>query len=445
MKTRAKPKPSGDISTLDSTESKLPPQDPDPPKLFILPKSLSDAAFIVTLAHPRTLTPARFFFCPETGIHELRRFAAPPSACRSILLSPDYVDGEVRVEGSNGDLQPPDPVVDGTSVAEGYILKKAELFVATPIDPLFLALPALSPIPAPSKSDPEKTYFLSAEDLLERLFDTSRHFRLVLRSDAVRKSIESRMAVACDTVEAGDETMYRLSQDKLLCELIRKAEQVIAAGLPPSLEKKCVTRALQRPVTVEVEEVKEVVPFKATVTQEEAIADGVSSEATESQSSVATTNTLSDFPNTTISTPLTVPSPPANSPGAHSPDILRLLRLRTAIEFILSSYFPPHLATALLAVLAAPSSPIDFVPLDAHLTELGKLRAEAAAARTLSNFSRKRACENEFEREEKKRRKEELAEEEKARKKAEPRGLKKLREVDTSGMKKMSAFFKKKS
>jgi Ydr279p protein family (RNase H2 complex component). len=46
------------------------------------------------------------------------------------------------------------------------------------------------------------------------------------------------MEAVCDTVEAGDEKMFRLSEDKLLKELISKAQRLAAQGLPTSLEER---------------------------------------------------------------------------------------------------------------------------------------------------------------------------------------------------------------
>ena len=97
----------------------------------------------------------------------------------------------------------------------------------------------------------------------------------------------------------------------------------------------------------------------------------------------------------------------------------------------------PTLRTPLLALLSA-----RFAPLEAHLSSIAALKSEALSLRSLSdNISRKRAVELDeekiAEREEKKRKKEEEA----IKKKNEGRGVKQLKKVDTSGMKKMSSFF----
>ena len=94
--------------------------------------------------------------------------------------------------------------------------------------------------------------------------------------------------------------------------------------------------------------------------------------------------------------------------------------------------------TSLLSTSTTPN----FAPLTEHLSAIAKLKSEAAALRSISdNISRKRQLEYDedkiAEREEKKRKKEE----EDKKKKSEGRGIKALKKVDTTGMKKMSAFF----
>jgi hypothetical protein len=72
------------------------------------------------------------------------------------------------------------------------------------------------------------------------------------------------------------------------------------------------------------------------------------------------------------------------------------------------------------------------------------MRQEAVSMRSLGDFSRKRSIiedEDSETRAEKKRKKEE---EEKRNKAGVSRGVKNLKKVNTSGMKKMSDFFKKK-
>jgi hypothetical protein len=123
--------------------------------------------------------------------------------------------------------------------------------------------------------------------------------------------------------------------------------------------------------------------------------------------------------------------------------IPELLRLRTALDFILSSYLPHHLKAVLTKTLES-NTIIDFAPLNSHLAHLSELRAEVFALRSISaNLSHKRPMEDDDEaaqaREEKKRKKDE----EERRRKQESRGVKQLRKVDVSGMKKLSEWFGK--
>ena len=117
---------------------------------------------------------------------------------------------------------------------------------------LFLLLPALQPFPSSSAFENKKLLFRSFEDHLESLvpsFSTSStHLTHVLCYPTIQQLFEKRMSVVCDTIDAGDERMYRTNNDELLAELFRKAHAIIAKGLPSSLEEKFVTRPLDLPV-----------------------------------------------------------------------------------------------------------------------------------------------------------------------------------------------------
>lgn len=122
------------------------------------------------------------------------------------------------------------------------------------------------------------------------------------------------------------------------------------------------------------------------------------------------------------------------------PEVLSLQKLRISFDFICSSYIPPPLSKLLKEKLPKEET-IDFAPLETYLAKLAKLRQEAAAAR-VTDYSRKRGRDEEDEeRAEKKRKKEE---EEKMKKVGVSRGVRELKKVNTSGMKKMSDFFMKK-
>lgn len=245
------------------------------------------------------------------------------------------------------------------------------------------------------------------------------------------------MQAICDTMEAGDETLYRFKEQKLMDVLIAKAERMIAQGLPASLEEHFVRTVLAPPVTsVKQEEVKTTVSI--TMTSEES----QESETTETQSTTTTTVTTTSEEQSGVSTPATQPSTVEDISPSDS--ITRLLRLRIALSFMRQAYLASHLSNSIEELLKSPESPIDFKPLDDRLKELAVLRAEANASLQAGNYTRKRGYDDEeAESQAEKRRKKD--EEEKKKKLAESRGVRDLKKVNTSGMKKMSDFFKKKS
>ncbi|RMD44435.1 hypothetical protein DV735_g719, partial [Chaetothyriales sp. CBS 134920] len=87
----------------------------------------------------------------------------------------------------------------------------------------------------------------------------------------------------------------------------------------------------------------------------------------------------------------TQPDPP--------PHIVQLMRVKVALDFILASYFSPDVGDYLGAKIlhdkpkSTPSLFPDFTPLHDHLKHIAALKAEAAASRSLGDFTRKRvAC-----------------------------------------------------
>jgi hypothetical protein len=155
----------------------------------------------------------------------------------------------------------------------------------------------------------------------------------------------------------------------------------------------------------------------------------------------------SDSPSATtatpsVSTPAGETTPVPQPAGDDSDDICRLQRISVALEFMKESYLPSALSSRIDELLASQDSPLDLKPLTNRLKELATLRAEAIASRGVSDFSRKRGLDDEEveNRAETKRRKEE---EEKKAKASESRGVRDLKKVNTTGMKKMSDFFGK--
>ena len=321
-------------------------------------------------------------------------------------------------------------------ISNGYIIKTPELLIATPIDPLFLVLPALH-VKASTKSPSSKGLFLSADDILETFEETSKHFRGVLGHDRIRHLVEDRMGAVCDTVDAGDETMFRLNMEKLLGELVLKARNVIESGLPASMENKFVSRALERPVmSLKREESSVSQTTKDVATAGIATADSVDSQ-------VSNTTSTSGDTGISFGTELTIPTD--SKAQRKSGECLDLLRLRVALSYMFSSYIPQPIVMLLNEQLASTGSPINFKPLDEELATIAKMRSEALAARSMSDFSRKRGIDDDEAAEIRAEKKAKKEEEEKKKKASETRGLRDLKKVDTTGMKKMSDFFSKAS
>jgi flagellum-specific peptidoglycan hydrolase FlgJ len=413
--TRSKPKakeptPEPPVSTVKP----LPASTSNPPKLFVLPKDTSKDARIVTLDNPANGASSRYYFCPEKGFYEFTRIAAPKKECRSWLLTgKDNTDDETQQEKEG-------------RIGSGYVTRNADMFIATPIDLLFLILPAL----APTSAKDTKQHFLAFDDYLDKLSSSSRHWRaLISHHPSLKSMIEKRMRAFCDTVDAGDETMYRISHPKLLTILLRKADRMSAHGLPPSLEERFVKTPLEIPIM--------------TIQCEESSLSGTSTSTSTEKESQSDSQVSND---TAITTPETTlesgeeKQPQPQQQLTTPPSIPPLLRTHTCLNYLSTSYLPPTLRPIITTHLA--TSPA-FTPLTTHLAAIAQLKSSALALRNISdNVSRKRAMEDDdkvAEREEKKRKKEE----EEKKKKSEGRAVKALKKVDVSGMKKMSSFFTK--
>ncbi|KAL1989402.1 hypothetical protein VTN96DRAFT_164 [Rasamsonia emersonii] len=391
-----------------------------PSRTFILPSRTSDATRFVSLPNPSTGSLNRYLFCPEAGLYEFTAVAPAPHQPRSILFTPKA--DEISVE-NEGQKQP----------SKGAISKKAELLIATPIDIMFFMLPILAPA---ASNNSAKKLFQPLDDILDMQEGLSPHLRHVLYNESFRPTLERRMEAICDTVEAGDEKMYRFSEAKLVKELLAKAERMVSQGLPATLEERFVRQELEVPLQSVKRE--DIVTDENTGSVEES-RETESPDQSETQSSAAATAASASTPSG-VSTPATQPS---MDDALTSGGIKRLLRIRVALSFMQSSYLPAHLSASVDEALSSPESPVDFKPLEERLKHIAELRAEALASRSAADYTRKRAAEDEDAREsraEKKRRKEE---EEKKKKAGESRGVRELKKVDTSGMKKMSDFFSK--
>jgi hypothetical protein len=384
-----------------------------PSKAFILPTSASPDARFVTLPNPRTGDLTRYFFCPKLGVYEFTVVAS--QFPRSILYTSKSESGK----------------------PQGSISKTAELLVATPIDILFFAIPLLCSAPS---SNEGKRLFQPLDDIIDSHDDLPEHLRYILYNDSFRSTLLRRVEAVCDSVEAGDERVFRVSETKLLQELLAKAERMAVQGLPKSLEERFVKQALAVPL---VSVTRTDVAASSTPAKE----DNNETESQESNDTQSTSATISNSSVSRTSTPaVSAPTPATEElPEQQAcPDsIVRLQRISVALAFLKTSYVSAAVCTRIDELLSAPLSPIDFKPLHDYLKHLADLRAEALASRSLGDFSRKRNAEDDDAVESRAEKKRRMEEEEKKKKASESRGVRELKKVNTSGMKKMSDFFGK--
>ena len=175
-KTRSKKSTKGSTAkdetptTASTIANTLAPSVAEPPHVFVLPKDASPEARVVTLLNPATNKPNRYFICPERGISEFTKIAAPKKACRSWLLAPERATGSEGIEETQKDGEE-------AATNDGYVLEKPDMFIATPVDPLFVLLPLLA--------DGEKGSYLTFADYA---YDAERaglaHLQHVLRQPA---------------------------------------------------------------------------------------------------------------------------------------------------------------------------------------------------------------------------------------------------------------------
>ena len=426
--TRFKANGKSDAAPQSQEKCELPPNDSNPPRLLILNKKVSKDATVMIFAHPRTLAPTRYYVCPESGIFEFQKLATPSSAASSWLLQTSQ-SGNQNTSRINEQYDPDTPSL----LADGYISRTPDVYTVTPFDPLFLLLPALEP-QSSLHGDQAKRQFLENDDLFEQMLRFSKHFRSLTNSP-FQKILDERLAAICDTVDVDNMKMYRLNDGKLFKELLSKAKAISTTGLPPSMEDKFVTRPLELPVSVNA-----LAASLAAESSESKDSTSNSQEATGVQTASAPPSTTES--QTSIDTTVTTPDF-TGSAVEHYPQIQELQRLRTAFSFIVSAYVPPRLANFLSKRLSEPESGVDFMVLDAHLERIAKVKAEAAEARSLGDYSRKRCLEDDYLAAERAEKRQKQEEEEKRKKANESRGVRDLKKVNVTGMKKMSDFFKK--
>ncbi|KAM7192495.1 Ribonuclease H2, subunit B [Naviculisporaceae sp. PSN 640] len=419
-------KSEGTAATSSTATYTLPEQTKTAPRVFILPKKATSEARIVTLQNPRYSKPTRYLVCPEAGFFEFTKITAPKASPRSWLLQ--------QTKNEN----------DGTKL-DTQVTRSADLYIASPIDPLFLILPALVAKDSASADNNKKRMFLSSDDYFDSLSempDSNAHNHLseILSWAKTRQLLELRMASVCDTVDAGDEHMFRLNESKLLAEILSKAKRMAEHGLPKSMEDKFVTKALEAPIL----SVRSTAAPAASPGTEDA-SSGTSTpslESADSQSTISSVETTATAVSDASTAATEVSTDEVTNAMTAPAEVISLQKLRISFDFICSSYLAPSLTKLLKAQLPS-SKTADFKPLEEYMTKLAELKQKAAAARITTDYSRKRTRDEEDdEKAEKKRKKDE---EEKVKKANVSRGVEKLKKVNTTGMKKLSEFFKKKT
>lgn len=422
-KTTTKAPASQTEQTEDSPNAikQLAPNVEKPPHVFILAKGASPEARILSLPNPASSSPSRYFICPEKGFHEFTQITTPKKACKSWLLAPN----SVPTDNDKGE-----PIED-----EGYILHKPDMFIATPVDPLFILVPLLA--------NGESGSYLTFSDYVYTTENQGlTQLQQLLRQTAftkLEKIMEQRMEAVCDCLDMGDgeDKMYQLSTAKLVAELVSKARNMAKNGLPASMEERFVKQALETPVLSVKREESNISIAAANATP------GAPSDDTSNAPSQETKESTTPVDSQTTAA-TSVVSTPAEDKANVSDDIVILLRTRTAIDFLVVSYVPASIRTAVQDAINSPTSPIDFAPLTRHLDQVADLKKQAQALRSLSdNISRKRGADDDEDAMEKAEAKRKKKEEEEIKKKNTSRGVQQLAKANTSGMKKLSSFFSK--
>ena len=233
--------------------------------------------------------------------------------------------------------------------------------------------------------------------------------------------------------------MFRLNEEKLLEVIYQKAKRMSESGFPPSMEEKFVNKVLEAPLMHRVVRTETQVSSSAESGTSTPLTDSATSQSTVSS---AETDASSISQASTAATSVAEQADESIVSALQaSPEIVKLQKLKTAFEFICASYVPPGLADTLKQSFTGAGGPVNFSHLNDYIASLEKLRSETLAVRA-QDYSRKRNLDEEEDeaRMEKKRR----MEEEKKKKASESRGVRELKKVNTSGMKKLSHFFQKK-
>lgn len=361
-----------------------------PAFVLIHPKS-EGSETIITLPHALTDKPTRYLLSPK-GIYEIKAFQNPKTQPQSWLLVPQET---------------------GSKLGEGETVSSGTTYVTTQIDPLFLAIPVLFS----EEAKKGRKRFISFDDLTEGLVEASPHWRRVLRSEGARKLLEARVAAVSDSVDGGDEPLYKPSEEKLIQLLLKRVERMagyLASEKGGSLAQEFVSKPLAGPTALAPSSGN---VLKSTVNEADEKPDSEKPEESKEEPKEEDKSTSEE--------------------AAVKP----LQALLSAHAFLAQTLLPSSISSTLLTAL---KSAHDFTPLDAYLAKIKASRAELSAVRS-SDFSMKRSYgEDDEERAEKRRKKEAEEEAEKKKKKSMSKAAKDLGKVNTKNMMKLSSFFTKK-
>lgn len=434
MKTRSRKTTKAAPSKKEAPEENttvaktLAPTVAKPPHVFVLPKNATPEARIITIPDPASSSPNRYFVCPEKGFFEFTKISTPKKACRSLLLA-------AEISATDKDRDAGEDTAEGQEET-GYVLEKPEMFVATPVDPLFILLPLLAGGDAGSfLTFSDYTYTTEKEGLaqLQQLLRQSTF-------SGLEKTMERRIDAVCDNLDMGDgeDKMYQLSTSKLVAALAFKASNMAKRGLPASMEERFVKEALEVPV-LSIKREESSISIAADDATPGAESETATAETSQDTSDSKMTATGASTPATSV-----LGATPTENDNEATSEITKLLRIRTAVDFLIVSYIPMSLRAVTHDAFKAPTSPIDFAPLDMHLEHIAGLKKQAQALRSISdNVSRKRTADDDEDAMEKAEAKRKKKEEDEIKKKNTSRGVQQLAKANTTGMKKLSSFFTK--
>ena len=398
----------------------LPPRDEQPVKTLILPADASPDARIVSLPHPSNAQPARYLYCPRNGFYEFMQVGGASPKLQSTLLVPN--DGSGKGEEDEAEDEAEDESLD--VLGSGYIMEHAEILVATPMDPRLLLMPLFKPDVLNDQGRPHVARM--KDDLLDDLGTTSRGMNQILRYPSVRRLLEQALEDVCERVDVLGDTVYRPKSLKMLELIVKKANAVVSTAWPASLEK-YIQKRLEVPAAITA-----MASLSGNATETNGVDGGIETNQTTENADNVNPSVKQDEHTQTLE-------------ASHA--VVQSLRLRTAIGFILTSYTPPKLKAHFASILVSENSHlVDFSEMNAYLDRVEALKTEAQALRSISdNISRKRSAEDEDELQEARAAKVRKKEEEEKKRKQESRATKDLKKVDTSGMKKLSSFFTKRT